>query len=198
MEQPVERRFRKDLLYRLHWDIFGPLRDIQVVQEAGSPDISVAPFLEHSVASEQLFEPPINKLSVVIDSCETKAALDEDDEDCQYQPPAPAIIENIYKCEDEAYSQPEYLGNGIKSYSVRLDDQGGDGVHFFSGGNIPEGAKFWFKDASGYTVEEGEVHGGDYQMSIWVYVDGDRGKSREKHWEQMDKQGNAAAQRQTG
>jgi hypothetical protein len=126
--EPPPDRLRQDLLDRLHWDIFGPLEAIQV----RDPDGLLTPFLNHPIASESLAHPPLATISVYIDSCLDKAALDEHDEDeGRYHAPEPLVIckrdvapislcefvtrvhrylndnrDELYKCEDEAYFDP--------------------------------------------------------------------------------------------
>jgi hypothetical protein len=163
-------RIRQDLLYRLQSDVFGALSDIRVIEQPGNSNTSITPFLVHSIASESLADPPLTKISVHICECEQKAAYDEHEEEYRYQPPSPMVIEHedntpttlkefvtrtheflnankeiIFKVEDELYTEPDDLGGGMKSVGVGTDNEGGDGEHFFRGGNIPNGARFFFE-----------------------------------------------------
>lgn len=141
-------RLRLDLLEQLHWDVFGPLGDIQVKVENNI----LTPFSGHRIASESLPSPPFTNIEVNIDRCTQKAALDETDEDEDpYEAPEPLVIdkedgssislhdfvaqvheylnankEELCKCEDEMYMNPVALGDGQQAVEVIPD--GGEGV----------------------------------------------------------------------
>jgi hypothetical protein len=208
-------RLRQDLLYRLRWDIFGPLDDIHVVEEPGNPNTALTPLLSHPMAHESLAHPLLATVSVYISCCEEKSALDENDEEWRYQPPAPIIIshgdgsaitvgefvtrthaylntnrEQIFKCEDELYFKPEDVGDagdGMKFVGSGGNmDEGGDGEHFWRGGNIPASARFCFEDAM-----INEMDTDEFQILVSVFVEGYYGKTLNSHWHHMD---SAAAQ----
>jgi hypothetical protein len=185
-------RIRQDLLYRLQWDVFGTLSDIRVVEQAGNANTSTTPFLVHSIASESLADPPLTKISVHIGGCEEKAANDEHEEEWRYQPPSPIVIEHedntpitlkefvtrtheflnankeiIFKVEDELYVEPEDLGDGMMVIGVGTDNEGGDGEYFFRGGNIPNGARFFFAEAN---LNEEDTD--DYHINVDLFVEG--------------------------
>jgi hypothetical protein len=209
-EDPDVDRLRQDLLYRLRWDIFGPIHDIHVVEEPGNSNTALTPLLSHPIAQESLAHPPLAKISVHIHSCEEKWAVDEHEDEWRYQPPAPIVISNgngraitvgdfvtqthaylnanreqIFKCEDEVYFKAEDVrdaGNGMKFVgSGGGEDEGGDGEHFDRGGNIPESARFCFESAM-----LNEIDTDEYQVVVSVFVEGSYGTTLESHWHHMD------------
>jgi hypothetical protein len=206
-ETPDVDRLRQDLLYRLRWNIFGALHDIHVVEEPSNPNTILTPFLSHPMAYESLAHPPLNKIFVHIRCCEEKWASDEHEDEWQYQPPAPIIIdhedgspitmgkfvtqthaylnanrEQIFKCEDEMYSAPEDMGDGSEVVDHGgSDGEGGDGDHFLRGGRIPTSAKFCFESVMLNEVDTDEV-----QILVSLFVEGNCGEALDLHWHQMD------------
>jgi hypothetical protein len=207
-ETPEVDRLRQDLLYRLRWDIFGPLHDIYVVEEPGNSNTALTPFLSHSMAYESLAHPPLTKLSVHIQCCEEKWASNEHEDEWRYQPPAPIVInhgdgspitlgefvtqthaylnanrEQIFKCEDELYSSPEDMEHGTKVVGYGgSDNEGGDGENFIRGGRIPVSARFCFE-----RITLTEVDTDEFRILVSVYVEGNYGETLDMHWHQMDR-----------
>jgi hypothetical protein len=117
-------RIRQDIFDRLHWIVFGAQSDI-TVQNSNA----LIPFANHAIGSESIVDPPVYRITVRVQVCEDKSSLDQtDEEEYQYQPPEPLVIEKrngapillkefvsqvhpflnankdeIYRCEDENY-----------------------------------------------------------------------------------------------
>lgn len=192
-------RLRADLLERLHWNVFGPLEDIQVRDEDGS----TRPLSGHRIASESLANPPLTHVEVNIATCSEKHSRDETDtDDGRYQEPDPLVIhkdddspislqdfveqvheffnvhkDEIYRCEDEIYAVPEDLGGGQKVVGVDTTDTSGfedsaTGHYYDSSGNIPEGSKFFFDDAQINQIDTDE-----YNIYVSLFVEGNYGQS---------------------
>jgi len=207
-------RLRQDLFDRLHWNVFGPLGDISVRDDNNT----LVPFANHALVSESIAEPPLSRIVVQIDVCQQKHSMDEtDEEEYRYQPPEPLVIENmdgspillgdfvaqvhsflndneqeIYKCEDEMYTQPGELEDGTKFVGVGPEDTDDtndsndfDGAedgsaelnYFLRSGNIPAGARFFFD-----TVMFNEVDVDEFEAYVSVFVEGNMGTSLEQFW----------------
>lgn len=87
-------RIRHDLLFRLRWDIFADLNEIEIL--IGPPDQTIAfRLFEHPFANESLVQPPISRIDkVCLEDCEEKRCLDENEEEYRYQPPPGLTISN--------------------------------------------------------------------------------------------------------
>lgn len=57
-------RIRYDLLYKLRWDLFGSLEDIQVCDVSDNNEITLVPLQDHPLASERLITVPYKRLHV--------------------------------------------------------------------------------------------------------------------------------------
>jgi hypothetical protein len=75
-QAPDFDRLRIDLLYRLRWDPFGSVNEIQVLEEPENPVSPLTPFASLSIASEDVADPPVSRFSVSIDCCEEKDSMD--------------------------------------------------------------------------------------------------------------------------
>lgn len=64
LEEPIDR-IRQELMFRLRWNISGPLDDIAIADgvDKNGTERSL-PFASHPVADESLAEPPISRLHV--------------------------------------------------------------------------------------------------------------------------------------
>ena len=139
--------------------------------------------------------------------------MDEtEEEEYRYNPPAPLLIEKtdgapillsdfvnrvhpflnankeeIFKCEDEIYTQPTDLGDGWKFVGVDPDDfdshENGDECaepsHFLRSGNIPARSRFFFDQA-----QFNEVGAEEFETYVTLFVEGNMGNSFEQFWEQ--------------
>ncbi|EMD61913.1 hypothetical protein COCSADRAFT_46393, partial [Bipolaris sorokiniana ND90Pr] len=165
-------RLRQDLLSRLHWNVFGPLDEVAV-----RDGTTLTPLAHHAIKSESIAIPPLSKVTVHINACQEKYAVDENEEEYRYQPPAPLVIEKpagsspisindfvtqvhpflnahraeIFKCEDEIYTQPTTLEDGTTFVGVDPDkftsrdgDDSDENTHFYQSGNIPAETRFFF------------------------------------------------------
>lgn len=204
-------RTRQDLFDRLHWNVFGPQRDI-TVQDGNALTL----FSNHAIALESIADPPISRITVRIQVCENKASMDEiDEEEHRYQPPEALVIEKqdgspillkdfidqihpflnaneveIYRCEDEIYSQPTELEDGTKFVGVDpsefegADDDGDEDTNtptkpsfFIRSGQIPTGSKFFFDEA-----QFNEPDTDRFEVYIGLYVEGNMGISPDQFW----------------
>lgn len=200
-------RIRQDLFKRLHWIVFGPQSDI-TVQDGNA----LTPFANHAIGSESIADPPISRITVKIQVCEDKSSMDEtDEEEWRYQPPKPLVIEKrngapillkdfvdqvhpflnankdeIYKCEDENYSQPTELEDGTKFDGVdpaEFDgadedaDQPAELKFFMRSGNIPTGSRFFFDE-----VQFNELNVDDFEVYVGLFVEGNMGMSFDQFW----------------
>ncbi|KAF2661572.1 hypothetical protein K491DRAFT_687352 [Lophiostoma macrostomum CBS 122681] len=87
-----DRRLRKDLLYRLHWNIFAALEDIMV--SVGTNSQELVRFFDHTSANELVTDSSLSWFEVRIKECENKRAFDLSAESCRYRPPAPLKFGN--------------------------------------------------------------------------------------------------------
>ena len=206
-------RIRQDLLNRLHWNVFCPQSDI-TVQDGNA----LTPFANHAIGSESIADPPVPRITVMIQVCEDKSSMDQtDEEEYQYQPSEPLVIEKrngapillkefinqvhpflnankdeIYRCEDENYSQPTELEDGTKFDSVdpaefdgvdedededEDEDQPTESSLFMRSGNIPLGSRFFFDQA-----QFNEVDTDDFEIYISLFVEGNMGMSSDQFW----------------
>jgi hypothetical protein len=200
-------RIREDIFNRLHWNVFGPQSDI-TVQDGNA----LIPFADHAIGSESIADPPVSGITVRIQICETKASMDEtDEEEYLYQPPEPLLIERgngapillkdfikevhpflnankdeIYKCEDEIYTQPTELEDGTMFDGVdpaefdganedEDEDQFNEPNLFMRSGKIPAGSKFLFDQAS-----FNELDTDDFEVYIGLFVEGSMGISSDQ------------------
>jgi hypothetical protein len=142
-EEPPDR-IRQDLLGCLYWNVFGPHGEVSVRDGA-----TLTPLSNHAIKSESIADPPLSRLAVHINVCETKHGMDEtDEEEYRYQAPEPLVIEKldgspislsdfvtqvhpylnanqdaIYKCEGENYyRQPGELEGGTMFVGNEPDD----------------------------------------------------------------------------
>lgn len=196
-------RIREDIFTRLHWNVFGPQSDITVQDGTGN---TLIPFSDHAIGSESIADPPVSRITVRIQICETKASMDEtDEEEYRYQPPEPLVInkrdgpillkdfvnhvhpflnankDEIYKCEDEIYTQPTELEDGTKFDGVdptEFDGANDEPDLFMRSGNIPAGSKIFFDQAS-----FNELDTDDYEVYIGLFVEGNMGMSSDQFWE---------------
>ncbi|RMZ69737.1 hypothetical protein GMOD_00010320 [Pyrenophora seminiperda CCB06] len=89
----LEEYIRQDLLYRLRWNVFGALDDIEIA--TGPCDqAAVVPFFSHTLADESIAIPPFSRIDeVYIGEC-----VDRVDhhypEEYRYKPPPPMTINN--------------------------------------------------------------------------------------------------------
>jgi hypothetical protein len=202
-------RIRRDILDRLHWDVFGSLGDISV--QDGK---TLTPFSTHAITLESIADPPVSRIAVKIDVCQAKHSMDEtDEEEYRYQPPTPLVIENhdgtpillghfvnqvhpflnankedIYECEDEIYTQLTELEDGWKFVGVdpgnfnsyKEDEDASAGPnHFLRSGNIPAGSRFFFDTAMFNKVDTDE-----FETYVILFVEGSMGTSFEQFWKQ--------------
>ena len=202
-------RIRQELFNRLHWNVFGPQSDI-TVQDGNA----LTPFANHAISSESIADPPVSRITVRIQVCEDKSSMDQTDkEEYQYQPPEPLVIEKrngapivlkefinqvhpflnankdeIYRCEDENYSQPTELEDGTKFDGVdpaefdgadedEDEDQPTEPSLFMRSGNIPTGSKFFFDHA-----QFNEADTDDFEVYIGLFVEGNMGMSSDQFW----------------
>jgi|SRR5690242_4338266 len=200
-------RIRQDLFSRLHWIVFGPQSDITV--QDGS---ALTPFATHVIGLESISDPPVSKITVRIQVCEDKSSMDQtDEEEYQYQPPEPLVIEkrngasillkdfvnqvhpflnankdDIYRCEDENYSQPTELEDGTKfdgNNPAEFDgvdedeDQPTEPSLFVRSGNIPTQSRFFFDQA-----QFNEADTDDFEVYIGLFVEGNMGMSFDQFW----------------
>lgn len=191
-------RIRQDLLSRLHWNIFGPLSEITV---RDGPTLAL--LAHHAIKSESIAIPPLSKVTVHMDVCQEKYAMDEHDEEDRYQPPAPLVIEKpagtpisiedfvthvhaflnankeeIFKCEDEFYMLPTRLDDGTTFVGVDPDEFNlGDDSRFYRSGNIPANTRFFFDEARFNEVDEDEL-----EIYVVLFVDGNMGTSFDEFW----------------
>ncbi|KAF1840368.1 uncharacterized protein K460DRAFT_296082 [Cucurbitaria berberidis CBS 394.84] len=87
-------RIRHDLLYRLRWNIFAALDDIEIATGPHDQTTNL-PFLGHPFADEFLTEPPLSRIQVCIRECEQKYDSEYfEDEQYRYQSPAALTINN--------------------------------------------------------------------------------------------------------
>ncbi|KAF1934836.1 hypothetical protein EJ02DRAFT_460880 [Clathrospora elynae] len=202
-------RIREDLLDRLYWNVFGLQSDIAV--RDGN---TLIPFANHAIGSEGIADPPVSKITVNIQVCQEKYFMDEtDEEEYRYQPPTPLVIEKqdgtpillnefinqvhpflnankdeIFKCEDEIYTQPTELEDGSKFDGVdpaefegfdQDEDQSTEPSLFIRSGNIPAGSKFFFDKAIFNELDMDE-----FEVYIDLFVEGNMGMSFDQFWEQ--------------
>lgn len=195
-------RIRQDLLNRLHWVVFDLQSDI-TVQDGNA----LTPFANHAIGSESIADPPVSRITVRIQVCEDKSSMYQtDEEEYQYQPPEPLVIEErngapilpkefinqvhpflnankdeIYRCEDESYSQPTELKDGTKFDSVdpaefdgadEDEDQPTEPSLFMRSENIPTGSKFFFDQA-----QFNEADTDDFEVYIGLFVKSNIGMS---------------------
>ena len=202
-------RIRQDLFNRLHWNVFSPQSDI-TVQDSNA----LTPFANHAISLESIADPPVSRITVQIQVCQNKFSMDEtDEEEYRYQPPEPLVIENqnrapillkefinqvhlflnankdeIYKCEDENYSQPTELEDGTKFVGVdpaefdgadkdKDGDQPTEPSHFIRSGNIPAGSRVFFDNA-----HFNELDTDKFEVYIGLFVEGNMGISSDQFW----------------
>lgn len=136
-------RLRQDLFNKLHWRVFSPQNDI-AVHDGDALD----PFADHSVSSESIADPPASRITARIQVCEDKSSVDHtDEEEYRYKSPESLVIEKrdeapilfkdfidqvhpflndnkdeIYRCEDENYSQPTELEVAPSSTALILQN----------------------------------------------------------------------------
>jgi hypothetical protein len=202
-------RIRQDLLDRLYWNVFGPLSEVSVRDST-----TLTPLSNHAIKSESVADPPISKIAVNIDVCQVKHSMDETEEEkYRYQPPEPIVIEKldgspvsisdfvtqvhpflnankdeIFKCEDEIYTQPTELEDGTKFVGVDPDDfdsldgdedESAESSHFFRSGNIPADSRFFFDQA-----RFNELDTDEFEVYVVLFVEGNMGTSFEQFWGQ--------------
>ncbi|KAJ4344268.1 hypothetical protein N0V95_006211 [Ascochyta clinopodiicola] len=204
-------RIRQDLFDRLHWIVFDPQSDVTVRDSN-----ALTPFANHDIGSESIADPPVFRITVRIEICENKSSMDEtDEEEYRYQAPEPLVIEKwngdpillnefidqvhpflnanqdeIYRCEDEIYSQPTELEDGTKFDGVDPaefdgadenedgdEDQPTEPSHFMRRGNIPTGSRFFFDQAL-----FNELGTDDFEVYIGLYVEGNMEISSDQFW----------------
>lgn len=138
-----------------------------------------------------------------------------DEEEYQYQPPEPLVIkkqnrapillkefvnqvhlflnankDEIYRCEDENYSQPTELEDGTKFYGVdpaefngadededEDEDQPTKPSLFMRGGNIPTRSRFFFDEA-----QFNELDTDDFEVYIGLFVECNMGILSDQFW----------------
>jgi hypothetical protein len=202
-------RVRQDLLDRLHWNVFGPLGEVSV-----QDGTILTPLSSHAIRFESVADPPISRVTVEINVCFVKHAMDEtEEEEDRYQSPEPLIIEKldgspislndfvtqvhpflnankdeIFKCEDEFYTQPTGLEDGTKFVGFGPDDfvslDGDEGKfvessHFLRSGNIPADARFFFDRAQLNVIDTDE-----FEVYVDLFVEGNMATSFEQFWAQ--------------
>jgi hypothetical protein len=202
-------RVRQDLLDRLCWNVFGPLGGVSV-----RDGITLTPLSNHAVKSESLADPPVSRIAVQIDVCLQKYSMDEtDEEEYRYQPPEPLVIEKldgspislndfvtqvhpflnanrdeIFKCEDELYTQPTKLEDGTMFVGVDPDDfdtldgdeeESAEPSHFLRSGNIPADSRFFFDHALFNEADTDE-----FEVYVILFVEGNMGTSFGQFWAQ--------------
>ncbi|EUC45763.1 hypothetical protein COCMIDRAFT_94635 [Bipolaris oryzae ATCC 44560] len=191
-------RIRQDLLSRLHWNVFGPLDEVAV---RDGPTLT--PLAHHAIKSESIALPPLSKVTIHIDVCQEKYAMDEHDDEDRYQPPSPLVIEKtdgtpisindfvtlvhpflnaneeeISKCEDEFHTLPTRLEDGTTFVGVDPDEfTSGDHGHFYRSGNMPANPRFFFDEARFNAADEDE-----FEIYIVLFVDGNLGVSFDEFW----------------
>ncbi|KAJ4372833.1 hypothetical protein N0V86_008199 [Didymella sp. IMI 355093] len=205
----IPDRIRQDIFDRLHWIVFGPQSDI-TVQDGNA----LTPFANHAIGPESIADPPVSRITVRIQVCENKSSMDRtEEEEYRYQPPEPLVIEkrngapillkefisqvhpflnankdDIYRCEDENYSQPTELEDGTKFDGVdpaefdganeyEDEDQPTEPNLFMRSGNIPTGSKFFFDDA-----QFNEADTNDFEVYIGLFVEGNMGIPSDQFW----------------
>jgi hypothetical protein len=197
-------RMRQDLLDRLHWNIFGPLSDVSVrdgtilsplsnhgirFESVANPPVSrlaihIMPCQEkHAMdehEEEHRYQPP--KPIIIQNTNGTPITLED------FVPQVHLYLnvnrEDIYKCIDESYVRPsdfeesqDYTGNdGDVEY--KFAEESDEPTHFWSGGNIPEGARFFFDDA-----RFNECDANEFEAYVDIYAEGNMGVSFEQFLE---------------
>ncbi|KAF2132486.1 hypothetical protein P153DRAFT_382110 [Dothidotthia symphoricarpi CBS 119687] len=190
---------RQDLLYRLRWNVFGPLRDIKVVEKPSgdSEGGTLSPLQDHPIASEFVGVPPCAQIRLEITECITKHNFDytselgsdddeeeEDEKDSDedegdveqgYQPPPPLIIRNSDDTPitiEQFFKDEIYSGPENNNDGPWLTDLGPRKET----GNIPEGTDIYLQSATGHMYEDG------LWVQVSLLVDGDYGLTKEALW----------------
>ncbi|XP_014552296.1 hypothetical protein COCVIDRAFT_30325 [Bipolaris victoriae FI3] len=174
-------RIRQDLLSRLHWNVFGSLDEVAV---RDGP--ALTPLANQAIKSESIAPPPFSKVTIHINACQEKYAMDEHDEEYRYQPPAPLVIEKpaeIFKCDDEIYTLPTRLKDGTTSVGVDPNEfgavDGDENSYFLRSGHIPANPRFFFDEARFNEADEDE-----FEIYVVLFVDGNMGTSFDEFWAQ--------------
>lgn len=188
----LDRRLRRDLLWRLRWNVLAPVDDIEIA--TGPPDqITDLPLRDHPLASESLADPPLSCIDE-ISIGDFTAKLDREmavPKEWQFQPPATLKINN----EDGApitlgqfvREVHEYVGcnmDGIKNVKAEMygepctDADGNHGrINTFGRPTIlPDRIGMYFKRVWASNV------GGRVSVDVKLWTEGEFGTTLEQFW----------------
>ncbi|KAJ4317018.1 hypothetical protein N0V94_005159 [Neodidymelliopsis sp. IMI 364377] len=205
---PIQRpasNIRRDILYRLRWDLFGSLSDIQAWDTFDHNDCTPVPFFGHPMASELLTAIPFDHLEIEARAVEDRFDFIEckhDSDDQRWKGPQPLILKNsadspitvgkfvtaiheyfnddnnkakIMECIDMFYSGPP-THHGGNMYSFAVEADG----TWPPRNKIPKGATHFFQDLREYGPVEGE-----WRIGVNVFTEGDMGYTPERFWEKQ-------------
>ncbi|KAH7076052.1 hypothetical protein FB567DRAFT_452497 [Paraphoma chrysanthemicola] len=188
----LDRCFRRDLLWRLKWNLLAPVDDIEIA--TGPPDqITNLPLRDHTLSRESLADPPLSCIDE-ISIGDFSAKLDREmaiPKEWQFQPPASLKINNqdgapitLGQFVAEVH---EYVGrnvDGIKNVKAEMygepctDADGNHGrMHTFGRPTtLPDCIGMYFKRVWAYDVD------GRVSVSVMLWAEGEFGMTLEQFW----------------
>lgn len=203
--EPRMLPIRKDLLYRLRWNIFGLSDDIQITtgpvtitvkedtNQVINTDISqtsVVPLFSSHLADESLFDPPLTRIDKVgIAECQEKQSYYESHDVYDYKAPQPLTIDNMDSAPitlrqfvKAVHAYLNLNANAIKKIKAetygRPNESGGKTMTC-GDPYLPDDISFWFHRAHAQGREE------KVRVSVDVLAEGEPWLSRgsERFWE---------------
>ena len=194
-------KIRNDLLYKLHWPIFGPLSDIQVWEPCNDNEYTLVPFENHPMGSEPLCTVPFDRMTIYIQPVEDRMLHIESNYDCdedRWKGPKDLVLTNsvdspltlqrfvtavhahlndgenkakILECINMFYAGPPRHEGG-GVYSVSVEADGRWPPPY----RIPEGTAFLF---NGFRFDGHKPDGGEWRETIDIFTEHDHGFSME-------------------
>ncbi|USP78067.1 hypothetical protein yc1106_05341 [Curvularia clavata] len=181
---------RNDLLYRLRWNVFGPLDEIEIRTGPWDQTTDV-PLFGHPLAKESIAVPPVSR----IDKLCIAECLDRVDyrmeEAYQYKPPPPLTIHNedgsaisIGQFVTEAHAYLNLHAEALKDAKGRLYGIPGEtdpitGICTIVDHYLPPSTRLFFKRVD--AVQIGEIN----QFSVSVFAEGEMFITAEDFWDRQ-------------
>ncbi|KAF2714296.1 hypothetical protein K504DRAFT_367104 [Pleomassaria siparia CBS 279.74] len=185
----MDHRMRRDIIYRLRWNILGTLENIEIAAGPHGEETFV-PFVGSSYANESIAQPPLSRLSVRVGEFLDKRSFDYAEEEYRYRPPPELIISNhddspitmgqfitevhayltrnmdeIKKVKGELYGQLVEQEDGTISNEVT-----------YGRSYLPSDVKIFFRQIGVVGSDE------NVKISVALYAEGEAACSVDKFW----------------
>ncbi|KAF2131804.1 hypothetical protein P153DRAFT_395105 [Dothidotthia symphoricarpi CBS 119687] len=189
--------FRKSLLTRLRWDVFGELDDITVESGISTDEgPTLEPLQGHPIAEEDVMNATVPRIEITISVLNWKRVHDENEEEFRYQPPPPLILEENerfgpIKLGEFVTKVHTYLRQHKKAIVEAISDELLDGEIDLKEGwkevevgteddaHIAERARYIF-----HGVDESPRFYPDLsRLSVNIWADGEDDMTTEEYWQ---------------